>query len=71
MDLFISLGSSEPSSHTPNETTHDFTSKYMRGGNYVNSKGIILPIALLQNTNSACKDFGYAENQACVLYIGV
>jgi hypothetical protein len=43
----------------------------MKGGNYMNAKALLLPIALLQNTNSACKDFGYTEEEACVLYIGV
>jgi hypothetical protein len=43
----------------------------MKGSNYKNSKALLLPIALLQNTNAACKDFGYAEDEACILYIGV
>lgn len=37
----------------------------------MNAKALLLPIALLQNTNAACKDFGYTEDEACVLYIGV
>lgn len=69
IDLYINVGSSD--SHTPNSTNFEFSTKYMKGGNYMNSKSILLPIALLQNTNAACKDFGYAEDQSCVIYIGV
>lgn len=43
----------------------------MKGGNYMNGKALLLPIALLQNTNEACKDLGYAEDQACVINIAV
>ncbi len=71
MDLFINVGTNDTASHKPDNQHHDFTSKYMVGSNYMNSKAILLPIALLQNTNSACKDFGYAESDSCVLYIGV
>jgi len=71
MDLFVNLGSSNESSHHPTNLSFEFSTKFMKGGNYMNSKALLVPIALLQNTNPACKDFGYAEDQACVLYIGV
>ena len=71
MDLYINVGTSDPVSQSPNNTNFEFSTKYMKGGNYMNSKSILLPIALLQNTNAACKDFGYAEDQSCVIYIGV
>jgi hypothetical protein len=64
-DLYVSVGKK------PNITDYEFTSKFMKGGNYMQGKALLLPIALLQNTNSACKDLGYAEQDACVLYIAV
>jgi len=67
----VSLGLTASGGRNPNSTSYDFTSKFMKGGNYMNAKALLLPIALLQNTNSACKDFGYTEEEACVLYIGV
>jgi hypothetical protein len=70
-DLYVSLGADAGGGRNPNSTNYDFTSKFMKGGNYMNGKALLLPIALLQNTNSACKDFGYAEEEPCVLYIGV
>ena len=55
----------------PTNETYDFTTKFMKGSNYINGKALLLPIALLQNTNAACKDLGYAEDQACVINIAV
>ncbi len=55
----------------PTNETYNFTTKFMKGGNYMNGKALLLPIALLQNTNSACKDLGYAEEEACVINIAI
>jgi hypothetical protein len=71
MDVYVSLGLTASGGRTPTNASHDFSTRFMKGGNYMNAKALLLPIALLQNTNSACKDFGYAEEDPCVLYIGV
>jgi len=46
MDLYINLGGSV-NGRKPTNESHEFTSKYMKGGNFKNSKAILLPIALL------------------------
>jgi hypothetical protein len=66
-DLYITLGENK----YPTNETYDFTTKFMHGANYQQGKAILLPMALLANTNPACKDLGYAENEACVLQIAV
>jgi hypothetical protein len=71
MDLYVSLGKTASGGRNPINDSHDFSTRFMKGGNYMNAKTLVLPIALLQNTNAACKDFGYAEDDPCVLYIGV
>jgi hypothetical protein len=46
-DLFVSLGLTPSGGRNPNSTSYDFTSKFMKGGNYMNAKALLLPIALL------------------------
>lgn len=55
----------------PDNITYDFTTKFMKGGNYLNGKALLLPIALLKNSNPSCSDLGYAEDDPCVLYIAI
>jgi hypothetical protein len=69
-DIYVALGGSLAGKR-PDNISYDFTTKFMKGGNYMNGKALLLPIALLQNTNSACKDLGYAEEESCILYIGI
>ena len=67
MDLYISVGQKRSVSND----SYDFTSKFMKAGNYQQGKALLLPMALIANTNPACKDLGYAEEEACVLQIAV
>ena len=55
----------------PTNETYDFTTKFLRGGNYAHGKSLFLPIALLKTLNPACIDLGYATEGNCILYISV
>ena len=68
-DIFISA---HPSLPHPTNDTYDFTTKFLKGGNYQTGKSILLPMPLLQKSNPSCVDLGYTEKtDPCVIYIGI
>jgi hypothetical protein len=66
-ELYVTVGGQK----VPTNETYDFTTRFMKGGNYKQGKALLLPTALLANTNPACRDLGYAEEEACVLQLAV
>lgn len=67
-DIFVSAN---PNNKNPTNETADFTTKYQTGSNFAKGKTLLIPMKLVINKNPSCKDLGYAEEDPCVIYIGI
>jgi len=49
----------------------DFSTKTLKGENYEKGKTLLVPMQALKAKNPACEDLGFADDNPCVLYVGL